>query len=157
MKRFIPLLVFVMLIAAVLAACSPVGEPNDAVEHNVDDPQVPAEEEDVTPPNNAVYAPVTVNTADVLIMESYPIQVAVTVSGTKPTPCNHVREQVAAPNADNEIHISLDSWADPALSCVQVLAEFEQRIPLPLSDIADGSYTVWVNGEQVGEFTYPGG
>ncbi|MBN2502036.1 MAG: hypothetical protein JXB38_14735 [Anaerolineales bacterium] len=157
MKRFLTMLIFAAFATSLLAACGPASSPDDSVEHNVDEPQQPAEQDDTMPPVGAVYSNVTVGNADVLIMESYPIQVAVNVSGTKATPCEHIRVRVAPPDENNQIHINLDSWANPDLDCIQVLAEFEQRISLPLEDVADGDYTVWVNGEQVGAFTYPGG
>ena len=143
--------------ASLLAACDSASMPDDSVEHNVNDPQQHVEQGDETPPVGAVYSNVTVSNADVLIMESYPIQVAVNVSGMKATPCEHIRVRVAAPDDNNQIHINLDSWANPDLDCIQVLADFEQRVSLPLENVIDGEYTVWVNGEQVGTFTYPGG
>ena len=157
MKHLIAVLLLVALAASLLASCGPASNPDDTVEHNASEPQQPAEEEDITPPVGAVYSEVTVNNADMVIMESFPVQVAVNVSGTMPTPCNHIRVQVVQPDENNQFHITIDSWSDPTLDCIQVLGEFEQRISLQLENVADGDYTVWVNGEQVGTFTYPGG
>jgi hypothetical protein len=41
--------------------------------------------------------------------------------------------------------------ADPEEICIQVIQEFETR--LPLGSFPDGSYTIWLNSKQVGEFT----
>jgi hypothetical protein len=42
------------------------------------------------------------------------------------------------------------SLQDPALDCIQVLQELEER--LPIGSYSEGSYSVWLNGELVGEF-----
>jgi hypothetical protein len=41
-------------------------------------------------------------------------------------------------------------------TCIAQLQPYEESVSLDLEGLADGDYTVWVNGEQVGEFSYPG-
>lgn len=104
------------------------------------------------PSGGAVY----IDSADLLIMESYPVQVALHIVGNLPTPCHEFRSEVAQPDDQNRIFITAWSDADPAAMCAQVLQPFDTSVSIPMSGAADGTYRVWLNGKEVGEFTYPG-
>ncbi|MCB2179968.1 hypothetical protein KQH54_02480 [bacterium] len=99
---------------------------------------------------------VFLSNTQLLIMESYPVQVAVDISGDLPTPCNQLTVDIAEPNADNQIYLNVYSLVDPAMTCIAVLDPFIEQVHLPMDNLADGTYEVWVNGTLVGEFTYPG-
>jgi hypothetical protein len=73
------------------------------------------------------------------------------LKGTLSTPCHHLRAKVNQPDAENRIQVEVYSIHDPDEICIQMLEEYETNIPL--GSFPDGSYTIWVNGEQVGEFT----
>jgi hypothetical protein len=94
---------------------------------------------------------VTIAESDVLLLESYPVQVVLNLKGTLSTPCHHLRAKVNQPDAENRIQVEVYSIHDPDEICIQMLEEYETNIPL--GSFPDGSYTIWVNGEQVGEFT----
>lgn len=100
---------------------------------------------------------VYINNIDIVIMESYPIQVALTIDGELSTPCNEFVSSVSDPNANNEIHIELYSVSDPDEICIQVLEPISVNVSIPMGEAPDGIYTIWVNGEKIGEFNYPGG
>jgi len=100
--------------------------------------------------------PVYIDSADLLIMESYPVQVALHIVGNLPTPCHEFRSAVAASDDQNRIFVTAWSEADPAAICAQVLQPFDTSLSIPMNGAADGIYTAWLNGEQVGEFSYPG-
>lgn len=102
-------------------------------------------------------APVYINETNLNIMESYPIQLSLSVSGELPTPCHELHMNVAPPNADNEIHIDVYSQVpDADLMCVQVMEPFDTNLSIDVSGLADGTYSVFVNKELVGTFSYPG-
>lgn len=114
-----------------------------------DDPVAPS------PPSNLVVTgPVDAAEieADLLLLESYPVQYLLTLRGFSPTPCHQVLTTRNEPNAQNEIHIEAVFAADPDQMCIQVLAEFSTSINLG-SFPAGETFTVWVNGVQVAEFT----
>ena len=94
---------------------------------------------------------VSVSSSELIIMESYPLQVDLAVEGTLPTPCHHLRAVVHEPDGENAIHVELYSLVDPEVVCVQMLQAFESRIPL--GSYPDGTYSVYLNEELVGEFT----
>jgi hypothetical protein len=94
--------------------------------------------------------------AEVLVLESFPLQVRLHLAGSLPTGCHQLRVAVTPPDANNAIAVEVYTVVDPNLMCAQVLAEFDQAIPLgsfPTDEHPSGSYTVVVNGETAGEFT----
>jgi len=94
---------------------------------------------------------VFVDSSELVVMESYPLQIVLHVKGNLPTPCHQLRAKMANPNENGEIHIDLYSLVDPEAICIQMLESFESNIQL--GSFPDRSYTVWLNGVQVGEFS----
>jgi hypothetical protein len=92
---------------------------------------------------------VYIDSHDILILESFPPQFRLQVTGSLPTPCHELRAVVDEPDEQNQIHVEMYSLVDPAITCAQVLEPFEASISL--GSFESGSYTVFVNGEQVGE------
>ncbi|MFQ5922830.1 MAG: hypothetical protein ACE5M4_08300 [Anaerolineales bacterium] len=97
-----------------------------------------------------VRGPVYVNEAELMILESFPVQVELVIRGALPTPCASLEWRAEPPDEQGRIMVEAFSLQDPTLDCIQVLQEMEER--LPLGSYADGSYSVWLNGELVGEF-----
>jgi hypothetical protein len=90
---------------------------------------------------------------DILVMESFPPQFALSLRGTLPTPCHQLRVEMAPPDGDNRIQVSVYSVVDPNMICAQVLAPFEASVPI--QGLPSGQYTVVVNGEQAGSIEVP--
>jgi hypothetical protein len=86
--------------------------------------------------------------SDLLIMESFPIQVRLDVSGSVPTPCNEPFWRIT--DDGTTLSVELFTATDPDLACTQVIAEKEVQIPL--GSWAGESRTVTLNGEEVGVF-----
>jgi len=98
-----------------------------------------------------------VNETSLSIAESFPVQIFITITGDLPDPCHSLHIDIAEPDAENKINITVSSYkADTDLMCIQVLEPFKETINLPTQDLPDGSYTVFVNGEEVGSFDFPG-
>lgn len=104
------------------------------------------------PRGGAVY----IDSADLLIAESFPVQISLHIVGNLPTPCHEFNAEIAQPDEQNRIYVTVWSEADPAAMCAQVLQPFEESVSIPMAGAADGTYSVWLNGELVGEFNYPG-
>jgi hypothetical protein len=97
-----------------------------------------------------------IDSTDLLIAESFPVQIFLHVVGNTPTPCHHFTAEVAAPDEQNRIHVRIYTMVNPTLMCAQVLQPFDESVAILMEGAADGAYSVYVNGELVGEFTYPG-
>jgi hypothetical protein len=88
--------------------------------------------------------------SELSIMESYPIQVALVLQGSLPTPCHQLRAIANPPDEQNRIQVQVYSLIDPTQICIQVLEPFEANIAL--GSFPSGHHSLWVNGELVGEF-----
>lgn len=163
-----------ILVLLLLSACSTPGDSNTPPippvnETLVVDPNTPVE---VTPidgdftalpagGSSGPFAPqpgdaglsignVYLESTELLILESYPIQVNLYISGNLPTPCNQLRVMINDPDMDNRIYIDVYSVSDPDKMCVQVLEPFDSTISL--GSFSPGHNEVYVNGELIGEF-----
>jgi hypothetical protein len=165
MFKIIQLTLVLLIFFSFLAGCASLGDlvnPKPGLSTQAPDAPVSNEEQ---PPGSASSSPldpipgedkmargeVTINESDVLLLESYPVQVMLKLKGTLSTPCHHLRAKFSPPDAQSRIRVEVYSLYNPDEICIQMLQEFETNIPL--GSYPKGSYTVWVNGEQVGEFT----
>ncbi len=153
--KLIKKIVIMVLIGSVLFACNAASDGVDnSVSHTPGDEQLPPPTAAI--PDNAQRGEIFISESQLLIMESYPVQVSLSLSGELPTPCNIFQADVSGPDADNQIHVEAYTLIDPAATCIQMLEPFEEGISIPMQGQADGDYSVWLNGELVGEFSYPG-
>lgn len=90
------------------------------------------------------------DSANLLTLESYPLQFSLSLKGNLPTPCHHLRVAVSPPDAENKIVVNVYSVADPNAVCIQMLEPFD--VSIPLGSFPSGHYTLIVNGEQIAEF-----
>ena len=91
-----------------------------------------------------------VDHSELLIMESDPVQIALVLQGSLPTPCNQLRVVARPPDGQNQIQVEVYSVIDPEQLCAQVLEPFDARTGL--GSFPSGHYSVWVNSEMVSEF-----
>lgn len=90
------------------------------------------------------------DSSQINLMESYPVQINLYLQGSLPTPCHQLRVDIIQPDSEKRIHIDVFSVVDPNKICVQILQAFDANIPL--GSFPTGHYSIWVNGSQVGEF-----
>ena len=88
----------------------------------------------------------SVDEIDILILESFPVQVQVIASGNLPDPCTEISEVLQEREGDT-FFITIKTYRPPGL-CIQVLAPFEEIISLEVYGLPAGTYTVDVNGVQ---------
>lgn len=140
------------------AACAPVeGEPSTPKPEDPNATAPPAGSP--LPPLNS-YAPakgdesltradVYIDSLEILVQESFPLQYQLQVKGSLPTPCHSLRAVVDEPNKQSEIHVQLYSLVEPDYICTQVLEPFEAVIPI--GSYVRGTFTIIVNGSEVGQ------
>src|SRR5688500_11806177 len=149
----------ILLMLILLAtACGPL-EPTPGPDTAVTSPPVdtmPTNEPSTNPlapqPGDAslTRGNVYINEASLIIRESFPPQISLTLAGDLPTPCNQLRAEIHPPDPQNKIMVDIYSEVDPNQVCAQVLEPFEASIDL--GTFPTGHYTVWVNGQMAGEF-----
>lgn len=128
-------------------------DPDEPVDSGGDEPITeplpPGEVPEPRPPiPGSVDGEVTITGTDLLIMESFPIQVNLQVEGEKPTPCHEVFW--TAGDTGEAIEIVMISQVNSDQSCAQVIEPFS--ISVPLGSWADESRVVILNNEEVGSF-----
>jgi len=87
-----------------------------------------------------------VDEIDILILESFPVQINVIARGNLPDPCTEISEVMKEREGDT-FFITIKTYRYPGF-CIQVLAPFEEIIPLGVYGLPAGTYTVDVNGVQ---------
>ncbi len=88
----------------------------------------------------------SVDEIDILILESFPVQVWVIARGNLPDPCTEISEVLQEREGDT-FFITIKTYRPPGF-CIQVIAPFEEIIPLEVYGLPAGTYTVDVNGVQ---------
>lgn len=136
MRRPISCLILTLLIAA----CGDGDQPTDSTT------PTPSTTAPTAIPDDA--GPVFVETTDILLMESFPVQVALHVTGNLPTPCHQPVWEVE--DDGSTIAVRLASVTEPGVLCAQVLEPFD--ISIPLGDFESGTRVVTLNGEEIGDF-----
>lgn len=95
---------------------------------------------------------VYLESVDLVTQESYPRQYMLALRGALPTPCHELRVRATEPEA-LKIQVEVYSVVDGSKICIQVLQPFEAMYPLRPLEL--GTYTVWVNGKEVGKIQLP--
>ena len=93
---------------------------------------------------------ISIESAEILLLESFPVQVRLHLEGSKPTPCHTLQWEVSEPDAQGHIEVGIWAVTEPEVLCIQVIEQFEVQIPL--GSYTQGAFSVWVNGERVGAF-----
>ena len=149
------ILLILILLGAACAPLEPTPRPDTAVTNPPIDP-MPTNQPGANPfapqPGDAdlTRGNAYLDEASLIIRESFPPQISLTLVGNLPTPCNQLRVEIGSPDADNNINVNVYSVTDPNQVCIEVLEPFEEHISL--GTFPTGHYSVWVNGELAGEF-----
>ncbi len=75
---------------------------------------------------------------------------AVVLSGELPDPCHQLRIVVSPPDNQKKINVEVYSVFDPQTMCIMVIQPFQ--VTVPLGSYPSGHYSVYVNGQLLGEF-----
>jgi hypothetical protein len=94
----------------------------------------------------------SIEKTDLLLLESFPVQVRLLVEGTYPA-CTQFVWDVTADDAQGRIDVELRTVSDPQTECVTDRARFKESIPLGSYETA--RYEVYLNGESVGTLALP--
>lgn len=101
------------------------------------------------PAGNWSRGEVFIDSSELVLRESNPMQVALLVRGNLPTPCHQLAYVVNPPDANNQVMVELYSQYDASVMCIQVLQPFEQIIEL--GNFENEDFKVILNGEDIGE------
>jgi hypothetical protein len=87
---------------------------------------------------------VYVDSIDIFIQESFPVQVSVQVYGNLPDGCTTIKETGFTFDDKNTFEVHLFTSRPKDMACTQALVPFEENIPLDVYGLPAGTYTVKV-------------
>lgn len=88
-----------------------------------------------------------VDEVDVLILESFPVQVEVLIQGNLPDGCTEIEQLEQRFDADEStFYVDVVTVRSADDVCTQALVPFEERVALDVYGLRAGSYIVRVNG-----------
>lgn len=92
-----------------------------------------------------IEGPAKVNDIQIVILESFPVQVNVVVHGEFPDSCTEIGK-VTTTREDSIFIVTIITRRPSDAVCAQVITPFERVIPLDVVGLKKGIYTVEVNG-----------
>lgn len=133
-KRNTLLLPAALLVAIALAACGAT--------------PAPTVEPGQQPPGGGgglVEGEAAVGSIEILILESFPVQVHVVARGNLPDGCTQI-DEVSTQQEGDAFYVTITTVRDADAMCTQATVPFEERIVLDVLGLKAGTYTVDVNG-----------
>lgn len=86
-----------------------------------------------------------VQTVDLLLLESFPVQVNAVARGSLPDGCTKI-DQVTQRREGNSFTVTITTARPADKMCTQVVTPFEQSVSLEVVGLPAGTYTVDING-----------
>lgn len=130
-------ILFTMMIFAglLLAACQPAVEPEEPT--------------DIPPGDKYEYGQnATVDSLQVILLESFPLQAQAVVSGTLPDGCTELHE-VTVEQQGLRFNITLTTRRPTGdIACTEALVPFEETVDLDILGLEPGTYTVIAQDQQ---------
>ena len=144
--KFSRLLILPLFAILVLAGC---GGEEPAIETPT--PTNTAVSTSTPMPAGDVSGTATVDSIEILILESFPVQINVRVRGIVPDGCTNV-DEIATTHTGSSFNITITTLREAGQICTEAEVPFEELIPLDVVGLPANTYTINVNGIQ-GSFT----
>jgi len=145
----------ILLLAISLSACTAAsvddlpGYPSPVSTANPDRPVRSDDPLSVAPStpdlDNAVIDEANISSIEIAILESFPVQIQVLVTGTLPDGCTRIGP-IDTRREGTVFDVTIHTVRPADAMCTQVISEFEEVVPLDVYGLAAGTYTVNVNG-----------
>jgi inhibitor of cysteine peptidase len=128
MKQRVQVLTIVLVLAAVLlGACGSTAAPTPA------------------PGDAVVHGKAVVEEIEILILESFPVQIHVVARGYLPNGCTKI-DEILEERSGNNFQVTITTFRSTETACTEALEPFEEVIALDVVGLAAGTYQVDVNG-----------
>lgn len=144
--------VLLLLLAVLFAACQPdslTPPPEEPV--SSDDTPMPSQ----TPPGDDVRIEenAIVEEVDILMLESFPLQVNVNIKGQFRDGCTSLHDSWAEQTDETTFVVHIQTTRPADAMCTEALVPFEVNVPLEVNGLKAGTYTVKVYDLEK-EFTF---
>jgi inhibitor of cysteine peptidase len=91
-----------------------------------------------------------VDGVEILVMESFPVQINVIASGTLPDGCSTIDPDIVQTQQDTTFNVTINAVRPVDVVCTAEAAPFQEIISLDVDGLPAGSYAVDVNGATAG-------
>ncbi len=98
-----------------------------------------------TPGGGTIHGEATVETIDILILESFPVQISVVAQGYLLDGCTEI-DEILRERTDQTFQVTITTTRPADAMCTEALVPFEETFSLEVYGLPAGSYTVDVNG-----------
>jgi hypothetical protein len=145
--------VLIILLALLLASCGSE-EPETPTPTEIADLPAPtstAAPATLAPLTEPVFGLANVESVEILILESFPVQIHVVAQGTLPNGCTMI-DDITIQQEGSVFDVAVTTVREPEQVCTEAEVPFEEVIPLDVLGLEAGTYTVVVNGVE-GSFT----
>ena len=133
-----------------LAACAQIDNGSGDQPVSSEDTPVPSPQIDLD--KYEIGERAIVETAEVLILESFPLQVNIKISGNLSDGCTSVY-QLVTENKRDSFQIKIMTLREKNAMCAQALVPFEVYAPLDVNGLPAGTYQVIID-DLITEFTF---
>jgi inhibitor of cysteine peptidase len=103
-----------------------------------------------TPPNPAdtVIGLAVVDSLDVMLMESFPLQVQASIKGNLPDGCTTIGAvDQKFDEGTKTFTLTIQTYRPKGMACIMVVAPYEKNVALEVYGLSKGTYTVIANGK----------
>ncbi len=87
-----------------------------------------------------------VEDVEILILESFPVQVHAVAKGYLPDGCTEIDENIDIKREDNVFDVNIKTVRPKDMICTEAIVPFEQVIELDVYGLKKGTYNVSING-----------
>ncbi len=91
------------------------------------------------------YGVANVESIDILVLESFPVQINVIAEGYLPDGCTEI-DEIKTEREGNSFNINITTKRPKDAMCTQAIENFKETIPLEVQGLSAGNYSVNVNG-----------
>lgn len=148
LKAFLMLILALMI--GLIVACTPTGnEAGNAAATPTTSPDSPVSSDDPTtepvPTGEVITGTAMIDSVDLLILESFPLQMTAHITGNYPDGCTGLGT-VTQERVENIITITVETTRPADMMCTQALVPFEENVSVDIQGLLAGEYTVIING-----------
>lgn len=136
-----------MVFTVVLSGCVDEGQDGNGSENMADNSQGTngTNNSQETDGEDYVYGTADVENIQILILESFPVQVRVIAEGYLPDGCTEI-DKIKTERERNIFNVSINTKRPKDAICTRTIESFTETIPLDVQGLKAGNYTVNVNG-----------
>ena len=144
---------FLLILTMIISLIAFSGCTEDSNDVDTADTDVDIEDQTPMPPeikpnlpdnDNLIYGTAVVENIDILILESFPVQVNVIAKGYLPDGCTEIGD-IAKVRDGNTFTVTVGTIRPADAMCTEAIVPYEEVIPLDVYGLKAGTYDVIVN------------